>query len=98
MDFAKDNIRTNAICPGATRSPIMAMMLDTAPKYANAVNDATPQGRACEPEEQAKVALFLASDDASYINGCAIRVDGGLLSHSGIQIDWDEVAPERHGG
>jgi len=92
LDYAKENIRANAFCPAATLSPSMRAMLDAAPEHAAAVELATPMGRASEPEEQAKVALFLASDDSSYMTGAAIAVDGGLVSFGGIQIDWGQFA------
>jgi len=92
LDYAKHNIRANAFCPAATLSPPMRAMLAAAPEHAKAVALATPMGRPSEPIEQANVALFLASDESSYITGSAITVDGGLLCFGGIQIDWGQFA------
>lgn len=92
LDYAKYNIRANAFCPAATLSPPMRAMLDANPLHAKAVAEATPMGRASEPVEQARVALFLASDESSYVTGSAIVVDGGMLSFGGIQIDWGQFA------
>lgn len=90
IEYARDNIRVNAICPSATLSPPMQMLLSN-PDAARAIETAHPLRRASEPTEQASVALFLASDEASYITGVAIPVDGGLMAHSGIQIHWDRL-------
>lgn len=76
MDFADANIRVNAICPGATRSP-----RNERNRAAKGINTseftACPMKRRAEPEEIARPAVFLASADASYITGHALVVDGG---------------------
>ncbi|NUQ27580.1 MAG: SDR family oxidoreductase [Acidobacteriaceae bacterium] len=83
-DLAPRNIRVNVVAPGATKTPIWkrgarasATTEETA-KLTNFVSSATPLGRWGEAEEQAKAALFLASDDSSYINAIELVVDGGL--------------------
>jgi len=70
-------VRVNAVAPGATVTP----MLDGAfePEVYRRYMDITPAKRYATPEEQANVVLFLASDDASYVNGVTVRVDGGML-------------------
>lgn len=76
------NVRVNAICPGLTETGMTKPVFDYA-REANKmdrVGRLNPLQRGAQPEELAKVALFLASDDASYINGQAIAVDGGLSS------------------
>lgn len=70
-EYAKQNIRVNCICPGMSNTPMMA------PNFPSLQMDFIPQGRPGEPEEIAKAALFLASDDASYITGAFLPVDGG---------------------
>ncbi|HWK37249.1 SDR family NAD(P)-dependent oxidoreductase [Sphingomonas sp.] len=76
------NVRVNAICPGLIETGMTQVVFD----YARAndkmdkVGRLNPLKRAGVPEEIARVALFLASDDASYVNGQAVAVDGGLSS------------------
>lgn len=66
-----DSIRVNCLCPGPNDTPIYLN------KDFSWVKDQIPMGRIGKPEEVAKAALFLVSDDASYINGCVLTVDGG---------------------
>ena len=76
---ARQNIRVNALCPGPLRTELLMKFLDTeAKKQRRLVH--LPQGRFGESAEIAKAALFLASDDASHVNGTAFLVDGGLHS------------------
>jgi NAD(P)-dependent dehydrogenase (short-subunit alcohol dehydrogenase family) len=77
MQLAAENIRSNAICPGMTVSPLQARW-DTEEKKA-AVAAAIPIGRIATPRDMANTCLFLFSDEASYITGTEIIVDGGLL-------------------
>jgi len=76
------NIRVNAICPGLTETGMTKPTFDYAREAGKMekVGRLNPLRRAAQPEELAKVALFLASDDASYVNGQALAVDGGLSS------------------
>ncbi|MBD8701189.1 SDR family oxidoreductase [Sphingomonas sp. CFBP 13714] len=76
------NVRVNAICPGLTETGMTKPVFDYA-REANKmdrVGRLNPLHRGAQPEELARVAVFLASDDASYVNGQAIVVDGGLSS------------------
>lgn len=73
--YAPD-IRANAICPGAVKTGMTEDMEDKL----NDLAATTPADEPAEPEEIASVAVFLASDDASFIHGEAINVDGGMLS------------------
>jgi meso-butanediol dehydrogenase / (S,S)-butanediol dehydrogenase / diacetyl reductase len=80
LDHAPDNIRVNAVCPGAIETPMLATLIDEAADRQAAVQrmvDVHPLGRLGRPEEVASVIAFLASDDASYLTGIAIPVDGG---------------------
>ena len=70
-------VRANAISPGMIRTPETAQFLDVADHPLHQVLAATPARRAGEPEEVAKLAVFLCSDDAAYINGAHIAIDGG---------------------
>lgn len=66
-----DRIRVNALCPGVTRTPFF-----TNQDYSR-FDGTIPLGRVAYPEEIAKAALFLVSDDASYVSGAVLKVDGG---------------------
>lgn len=74
-DYGKHNIRVNCICPGAINTPMISEVLDV-PEIAKNFK-AGPLGRVGEPEEIAGAALFLASDEASYVTGVILPVDGG---------------------
>ena len=75
-------MRVNALCPGLTETGMTKPTFDYARDKGveEKIGRLNPLRRAAQPIELAKVALFLASDDASYINGQAIAVDGGLSS------------------
>jgi len=75
VDYGKHNIRVNCICPGAINTPMIAEVLsdeNIAKNY-----DSGPLGRVGKPEEIAYAALFLSSDESSYITGLIMPVDGG---------------------
>jgi len=80
MDFAAANIRVNAICPGSTMTPRIQGWLDRHPGHEDLMDRLCPMKRYGRPEEIAKPAVFLASDDASYITGASLVVDGGMTS------------------
>jgi NAD(P)-dependent dehydrogenase (short-subunit alcohol dehydrogenase family) len=75
--YGPEGIRTNAVCPGGTETPRVLQILDNWPNQRDVHDTRNPLRRLGRPEEQASVALFLASDDSSYVNGEAIIVDGG---------------------
>lgn len=76
------NVRVNCICPGLTETGMTAPVFEQARARGSEhkLGQLNPLRRYARPEEAANVALFLASDDASYVNGQAIAVDGGLSS------------------
>ena len=80
-DHARDGLRVNAICPGDVDTPMLTSEAEssgmTIAEYMEEAADAVPSGRVAEPEEVASLALFLASDAATHINGAAILIDGG---------------------
>ncbi|CAH7685050.1 glucose 1-dehydrogenase [Phakopsora pachyrhizi] len=76
MVHARDGIRFNALCPGPLRTPLLMDFLNTPEKRERRVVH-LPMGRFGEAIEQAKGALFLASDDSSYVTGTDFMVDGG---------------------
>ena len=76
---ARENIRVNALCPGPLKTELLMKFLDTeAKKHRRLVH--IPMGRFGLAEEMAKAALFLASDESSYVNGADFVVDGGITS------------------
>ncbi|DBA04487.1 TPA: hypothetical protein N0F65_010083 [Lagenidium giganteum] len=76
---ARENIRVNALCPGPLNTPLLQKFLDNeAKKQRRLVH--VPIGRFGEAAEMAKSALFLASDDSSYVTGTKFMVDGGITS------------------
>ncbi|KZE26100.1 3-oxoacyl-[acyl-carrier-protein] reductase [Crenobacter luteus] len=74
-ELGKKGIRANAVCPGFVATPILRSMPE---KVIQAMEERVPMRRMAQPEEIANVYAFLASDEASYINGAAIEVTGGL--------------------
>ncbi|AMC34865.1 3-oxoacyl-ACP reductase FabG [Janthinobacterium sp. B9-8] len=74
-ELGKKGIRANAVCPGFVATPILKAMPE---KVIQAMEERVPMKRMAQPEEIANVYAFLASDEASYINGAAIEVTGGL--------------------
>ncbi len=82
LDYAKDNIRVNAVCPGAIDTPMLrwAASLDDHPdRVIEACHQMHPIGRMGQPREIAHVIAFLASDLASFVTGTAVVADGGLM-------------------
>ncbi|KAI8366069.1 D123-domain-containing protein [Radiomyces spectabilis] len=79
MVHARENIRFNSLCPGPIRTPLLMDFLNTEEKKQRRLVH-VPQGRFGEAIEQAYGALFLASDESSFVTGVDFRVDGGLAS------------------
>jgi NAD(P)-dependent dehydrogenase (short-subunit alcohol dehydrogenase family) len=75
LELTPSGIRVNAILPGLVQTPLTKRLFDNADIHA-AFMERIPQGRAAQPEEIAAPALFLASDDASYVSGASLLVDG----------------------
>ena len=82
QQLAGTNVRVNAICPGLIETGMTKMMYDVAREkgQAHRIGELNPLRRGGEPIDIANAALFLASDEASYVNGHALVVDGGLTS------------------
>ena len=74
-ELGPDNIRVNALCPVAGDTPLLSSFLGANPR--EAFEATVPLGRLCTSEDVAKAALWLASDEASFITGVAFPVDGG---------------------
>jgi NAD(P)-dependent dehydrogenase (short-subunit alcohol dehydrogenase family) len=83
VEFRDRGIRCNAVCPGFVRTPHGLREVRDLQALGVDVSDAAlaaAQGRICEPEEVARAALFLASDDASFVNGAHLFVDNGFTA------------------
>jgi NAD(P)-dependent dehydrogenase (short-subunit alcohol dehydrogenase family) len=78
VDHAADGIRANAIAPGPTATPMLRGVMSQA--QLDAFGASIPAGRVGQPHELAAAALFLASDEASFVTGALVAVDGGQTS------------------
>ncbi len=88
LEYGSRGIRTNIVHPGYIETPI----LDGAdPAFLQASLDLTPAGRTGSPEEVASLVVFLLSDQAAYINGAEISIDGGFASHGGAKLIKDAI-------
>ncbi len=79
VEYARQNIRANALCPGPVNTPLLAEFLSDPEVRARRMVH-IPMGRLAEPSEIARAALFLASPDSSYVTGSTFLVDGGITA------------------
>ena len=80
VQFARRGLRVNALCPGPVETPLLLRIFGDDPDAYERRRIHLPMGRLAKPREIANGALFLASDDASYVNGSTFLVDGGLTA------------------
>jgi NAD(P)-dependent dehydrogenase (short-subunit alcohol dehydrogenase family) len=78
VQFAREGIRVNALCPGPVNTPLLRELFASDPERAQRRLVHIPTGRFAEPEEIANAALFLASDESSFVNATTFLVDGGI--------------------
>lgn len=80
LEYAKQGIRVNAICPGFTETPMVTTMIDEIPRMAEGTRKSSPMRRLGRVEEIADAVLYLASDMSSFVNGVALPLDGGTVA------------------
>jgi len=88
VDYARRGVRVNAIVPGPTETPLMWMAVPEADRLAmRAVIEAeVPIGRMADPSEPARAALWLLSDESSYVVGSHLVCDGGVLAKASVSV------------
>jgi NAD(P)-dependent dehydrogenase (short-subunit alcohol dehydrogenase family) len=80
VQFARQGVRVNALCPGPVETPLLMRLFDETPGAYERRRVHLPMGRLAQAKEIAYGALFLASDESSYVNGATFLVDGGLTA------------------
>ncbi|HEY8723137.1 MAG TPA: glucose 1-dehydrogenase [Gaiellaceae bacterium] len=80
VQFARENIRVNALCPGPVETPLLLSIFGDDPAALERRRKHWPMGRLAKPREIVNGALFLASDESSYVTGSTFLVDGGLTA------------------
>jgi meso-butanediol dehydrogenase / (S,S)-butanediol dehydrogenase / diacetyl reductase len=88
IDYGPQGVRSNAICPGFVRTPMSDALMErvvtmsggSVEQARRRVGAVAPLGRIAEPSEVAAVCLFLASEDASFVTGSVVTVDGGAMA------------------
>jgi NAD(P)-dependent dehydrogenase (short-subunit alcohol dehydrogenase family) len=80
VQFARESIRVNALCPGPVETPLLLNIFGDNPAALERRRIHWPTGRLAKPREVVNAALFLASDESSYVNGATFLVDGGLTA------------------
>jgi NAD(P)-dependent dehydrogenase (short-subunit alcohol dehydrogenase family) len=80
VEFARRGIRVNALCPGPVETPMLLRLFEEDPEAFERRRVHLPMGRLASAREIASAALFLASDESSYVNGATFAVDGGLTA------------------
>jgi NAD(P)-dependent dehydrogenase (short-subunit alcohol dehydrogenase family) len=80
VEFARRNVRVNALCPGPVETPLLRHLLESSPEARARRLVHLPMGRFAQAKEIAYGALFLASDESSYVNGATFLVDGAMTA------------------
>lgn len=80
LEYGREGVRVNAISPGVIETPMVERAATANPEMIDAVSEATPMGRVGDPEEIGDAAVWLCSDDASFVTGETLVIDGGYVS------------------
>lgn len=80
VDHVADGIRVNCVCPGTVDSPWVRRLVEDVGESIDALRARQPMGRLGTPDEIAKAAMYLAGDDAEFVTGSALVIDGGLTA------------------
>jgi len=80
LEYGREGVRVNAISPGVIETPMVERAAAANPEMIEAVSEATPMGRVGNPEEIGDAAVWLCSDDASFVTGETLVIDGGYVS------------------
>ena len=80
LEYARQGIRVNAVCPGVIKTPMIDRFTGKDKTAEKAFEDMEPIGRMGEPEEVASAVLFLCSEEASFVTGNSMAVDGGWIA------------------
>lgn len=86
VELGSRGVRINCVCPGTTVTGMTKAALDASPKHAASLRRVVPLKRNAQPEEIAAVIAFLASEDASFVHGAVVPVDGGVTANCGQQL------------
>ena len=99
FDYAADGIRVNCVCPGPTQTARLRGIVDSGQVEESLLIGNVPLGRWAQPSEIASVIAFLGSDDASYVTGAAIVVDGGpdVALAARIRASAQPTGPSHYG-
>jgi NAD(P)-dependent dehydrogenase (short-subunit alcohol dehydrogenase family) len=89
LEYARQGVRINCLCPGPTMTGITERIQNAPPDVMAAVTAALPSSRFAQPEELASVALFLASEDSSFMWGATVVCDGGMTTGMPGQLPGD---------
>lgn len=80
IENAKKSIRINAVCPGPISTPLVDKIVSRQPEVLDAITDREPIGRMGQPDEISGAVLWLCSDDASFVIGAVLSIDGGFVA------------------
>jgi NAD(P)-dependent dehydrogenase (short-subunit alcohol dehydrogenase family) len=80
LELARERIRVNAICPGTVRTALVERVEAQDPRFVEELAERHPVGRLGTPEEVAEAVAWLASDNAAFVTGAAIPIDGGITA------------------
>jgi len=80
LEYAASNVRINAVCPGPIMTPMLERIMATTPGFEEQILAGVPEHRIGQPADIADTILYLCSDQASYITGQCLAIDGGWVA------------------